>query len=164
MYTYILARGSRIDACTPPPPFHRVVAERGSNEICYLHSLWASVAAVRTCGSFSWRWSCSPDSLSERSSEPREWKRPMGRLRALWLQQVDRHFKEMGMDQASAWGMARRRPLEYFGKWTQWRIAPVHSPILDLTWPVDHEKNNHSRHRDIEGWMHCLERHKLCLS
>ena len=43
--------------------------------------------------------------------EPREWRRPMGRLRALWLQQVDQHL--MGMGQASAWGMARRRPLEY---------------------------------------------------
>ena len=32
---------------------------------------------------------------------------------ALWLQQVDRHLKEMGMGQASAWGMARRKPLEY---------------------------------------------------
>jgi len=29
------------------------------------------------------------------------------------LQQVDQHLKEMGMDQASAWGMAKRRPLEY---------------------------------------------------
>ena len=45
--------------------------------------------------------------------EPREWRRPMGRTRASWLQQVDRHLKEMGMGQASARGMARRRPLEY---------------------------------------------------
>ena len=37
----------------------------------------------------------------------------MGRPRASWLQQVDQHLKEMGMAQASAWGMARRRPLEY---------------------------------------------------
>ena len=37
----------------------------------------------------------------------------MGRPRASWLQQVDRHLKEMGMGQTSAWGMARRRPLEY---------------------------------------------------
>ena len=29
------------------------------------------------------------------------------------LQQVDQHLKEMGMGQASAWGMARWRPLEY---------------------------------------------------
>ena len=34
----------------------------------------------------------------------------MVRPRASWLQQVDRHLKEMGMGQASAWGMARRRP------------------------------------------------------
>ena len=45
--------------------------------------------------------------------ESREWRRLMGRPCALWVQQVDRHFKEMGMGQASAWGMARRRPLEY---------------------------------------------------
>ena len=45
--------------------------------------------------------------------ESREWRRPMGRPHASWLQQVDRHLKEMGMGQASAWGMARRRPLEY---------------------------------------------------
>ena len=42
--------------------------------------------------------------------EPREWRRPMGRARASWLQQVDQHLKEMGMGQASAWGMARRGP------------------------------------------------------
>ena len=34
--------------------------------------------------------------------ESREWRRPMGRPRASWLQQVDRHLKEIGM--------ARRRP------------------------------------------------------
>ena len=45
--------------------------------------------------------------------ESREWRRPMGRPRASWLQQVDQHLKEMGMGQASAWGMARSRPLEY---------------------------------------------------
>ena len=45
--------------------------------------------------------------------EPREWRRPMGRPRASWLQQLDQHLKEMMMGQASAWGMARRRPLEY---------------------------------------------------
>ena len=45
--------------------------------------------------------------------EPREWRRPMGRPRASWLEQVDQHLKETGMGQASACGMARRRPLEY---------------------------------------------------
>ena len=45
--------------------------------------------------------------------ESREWRRPMGRPRPSWLQQVDRHLKEMGMGQASAWGMVRWRPLEY---------------------------------------------------
>ena len=36
--------------------------------------------------------------------ESREWRRQMGRPHAWWLQQVDRHLKEMGMDQASSWG------------------------------------------------------------
>ena len=45
--------------------------------------------------------------------EPREWRRLMGRPRTLWLQQVDQQLKEMGMGQASAFGMARRKPLEY---------------------------------------------------
>ena len=49
--------------------------------------------------------------------EPREWRRPMARPRASWLQQVDQHLKEMGMGQASAWGIARWRPLEY-----QWKV------------------------------------------
>ena len=43
--------------------------------------------------------------------ESREWKRPMGRAHASWLQEDDQHLK-MGMGQASAWGMARWRPLE----------------------------------------------------
>ena len=62
-----------------------------------------------------------------------EWKRPMGRPHASWLQQVDRHLKEMGMGQASAWGMARRRPESTGGKWTQRRAALAHAPIPDLT-------------------------------
>ena len=45
--------------------------------------------------------------------EPCEWRRPMGQPLASWLQQVDQHLKEMGMVQASAWGLARRRPLEF---------------------------------------------------
>ena len=45
--------------------------------------------------------------------EPREWRSPTGGPLALWLHQVDRHLKEMGMRQASACGIARRRPLEY---------------------------------------------------
>ena len=39
--------------------------------------------------------------------EPREW-RPMGQPRASLLQYVDQHLKQMGMGQASAWGMARQ--------------------------------------------------------
>ena len=42
-----------------------------------------------------------------------EWRRPIGRPRASWLQQVDQNVKEMGMAQSSAWGVASRRPLEY---------------------------------------------------
>ena len=49
--------------------------------------------------------------LSARESH--EWRRPMGRPHTSWLQQVDRHLKEIGMGQASAWGVARWRPLEY---------------------------------------------------
>ena len=45
--------------------------------------------------------------------EPRDWRRPMGRPRASWVQQVNRHLKEMGIGQVFAWGMARWRPLEY---------------------------------------------------
>ena len=45
--------------------------------------------------------------------ETREWRRPTGRPHASWLQQVDQHLKDLGMGQASAWRMARRRPLEY---------------------------------------------------
>ena len=48
--------------------------------------------------------------------ESREWRRPMGRPRASWLQQVDQHLKEMGMGQTSAWEMATQRPLEYWRK------------------------------------------------
>ena len=36
--------------------------------------------------------------------DPHEWRRPMGRPHALWLQQVDQHLMEMGMGLASAWG------------------------------------------------------------
>ena len=52
--------------------------------------------------------------------EPHEWRRPMGQPCASWLQQVDQHLKEMGMGQASAWGMARWRPLEY-----RWKVDAV---------------------------------------
>ena len=48
--------------------------------------------------------------------EPPEWKRPMNPLCASWLQQVDQHLMEMGMGHAFAWGMVRRRPLEYLRK------------------------------------------------
>ena len=44
--------------------------------------------------------------------EHHECRRPMGRRRVLWLHKVDQHLKEMGMGQASAWGMASQRPLE----------------------------------------------------
>ena len=60
---------------------------------------------------------CFPDAdpahqrLSVRESH--EWKKTIIQPRTSWLQQVDRHLKEMGMGQASAWGIARRRPMEY---------------------------------------------------
>ena len=65
--------------------------------------------------------------------EPREWMRPVVQPCASWLQQVDRHLKEMGMGQASAWGMARLRPWSASGKWTERSAAPAHAPRADLT-------------------------------
>ena len=47
--------------------------------------------------------------LSARESH--EWRRPMGRPHASWLQQVDQHLKEMVMGQASAWGDGRAEAL-----------------------------------------------------
>ena len=64
--------------------------------------------------------------------EHREWRRTMGRPRASWLQQVDKHLKEMGMGEASTWGMASRRSLER-RKWTQRHAALAPAPIPDLT-------------------------------
>ena len=56
---------------------------------------------------------CFPDTDPDHQifsvRESPEWRRLIGRPRASWLQQVDRHLKEMGMGQASAWGMGRRR-------------------------------------------------------
>ena len=40
----------------------------------------------------------------------------MGHARSWWLQHVDRHPKVNAMGQAFAWGMARRRPPEYWQK------------------------------------------------
>ena len=45
--------------------------------------------------------------------EPTSWRRPRGRPRANWLQQMDRHCRGLGMGRVSAWGMACRRPQEY---------------------------------------------------
>ena len=61
--------------------------------------------------------------------EHHEWRRSTGQPHASWLQQVDRNLSEMGMGQASVWGMARRWTLEYGGKWTQRRAVPAHAPI-----------------------------------
>ena len=66
--------------------------------------------------------------------EPCEWRRPMGRSCASWLQHVDQHLKEMGM--------ARRRPGEWpdgglwstSGKSTQRRTSLAQTPIPDLTY------------------------------
>ena len=54
-----------------------------------------------------------PDHQSLSAREHHEWRRPMAWPCASWLQQVDYDLKEMGMGQASAWGMARQRLLEY---------------------------------------------------
>ena len=65
--------------------------------------------------------------------KPREWRRPMRQPRVLWLQQVDRHLKEMGMSQASAVGMASQGLWSIDGKLTQRRTAPAHAPIPNGT-------------------------------
>ena len=65
--------------------------------------------------------------------EPREWRRPMGQPRASWLQRVDQHMKEMGMGQASAWGVARQRLLEYRQKVDSATRCSAHAPTPDLT-------------------------------
>ena len=74
------------------------------------HQLWL-------CGHVARFSDSDPDHQVLSARESRDWRRPMGRPRASWLQQVDRHLKEMGMGQASAWEMARRRPLEY-----RWKV------------------------------------------
>ena len=49
--------------------------------------------------------------------DPHEWRRPVSRPRASWLQQVDQRLKEIGIGQASStWEMARRRPLKFWRK------------------------------------------------
>ena len=65
--------------------------------------------------------------------EPRGWRRPKGRPRASWLQQVDWHLKEKGMDQASAWRWPDGGPWSTGRKWTKRRAAPAHAPIPDLS-------------------------------
>ena len=51
--------------------------------------------------------------------EPREWRRPMGRPRASWLQQVDQHLKEMGWARRLLGGWPDGGPLSTGGKWMQ---------------------------------------------
>ena len=78
----------------------------------------------------------------------------MGRPHASWLQQVDQHLKEMGMGQASAWGMARRRSLEYRRKWMQQHAAPTHAPIPDLTiWLPNHATYNAICVNHCSSWI-----------
>jgi len=64
--------------------------------------------------------------------EPHEWRRSIGQPCALWLQQVDRHLKEMGMGQASAWGWPNGGPWSTGGKWTHQRAALAHASIPGL--------------------------------
>ena len=60
--------------------------------------------------------------------EAREWRRPMDRLRASWLQQVDRHLKEMGMGQALPGGWPDGGPCSTGGSVCSdallWRMLP----------------------------------------
>jgi hypothetical protein len=39
-----------------------------------------------------------------------EWKRPRGRPRATWLQQIDSHCQELGIGRELAWGLAKSDP------------------------------------------------------
>ena len=74
----------------------RAVAERDSNEICYCivrerqQQLYGCVAHFPDA---------DPAHQILSARESREWRRPMGRPRSSWLQQVDQHLKEMGMGQ-----------------------------------------------------------------
>ena len=65
--------------------------------------------------------------------EPREWRRPMDRPRASWLQQIDHHLKEIGVGKASTWGMVRLRPRKHPWKVDAATHCLVHTPIPDLT-------------------------------
>ena len=65
--------------------------------------------------------------------ESREWRRPMGRPRASWLQQVDRNLKEMGMGRHLPGGWPDGGPWSTGGKWMQRRAALAHAPIPELT-------------------------------
>ena len=103
-------------------------AERDSDEICYLYSPCASAVAVWTCGSFSWCWSCPPESLIEGAS----WVEEANKLitwpvvAAGWaISRID------VMGRTSAWGMAWQRSLEY-----QWRVHMVMhcSSVCSHTW------------------------------
>ena len=65
---------------------------------------------------------------------PHEWRRPMGRPHASWLQQVDQHLKEMGMGQHLSEGWPDGGLWSTGGKWIQRRAAPADvPPIPDLT-------------------------------
>ena len=68
---------------------------------------------LRLCGHVARFPDADPAHHILSARESHECRRPMGRPRALWLQQGDQNLKEMGMGLASVWGMARRRPLEY---------------------------------------------------
>ena len=67
------------------------------------------------------------------AKEPRELRRPMGRPRASWLQQLEQHLKEMGMGQASAWGWPDGGPWSTGGKWMWQHAALGQASIPDLT-------------------------------
>ena len=47
------------------------------------------------------------------AQDPEGWRRPRGRPRATWMQQVGRYLTEMGMDWVSAWELAQEDPKQY---------------------------------------------------
>ena len=88
---------------------------------------------LRLCGHVARFPDADPAHQILSASEPREWRWPMGQPRASWLQQVDRHLKEMGM--------ARHLPGRWpdgdhwsnGGKWMQRHTALAHASISNLT-------------------------------
>ena len=41
---------------------------------------------------------------------PAAWKRPRGRPRATWLQEINGYYQELGIGRERAWGLVKRDP------------------------------------------------------